>query len=70
LAFDCAGRKGKLKNIADELAAIQSATGKTPVLFGCYCAGEFGPADTGDVADKTTVYGCGWHVMFSALAQP
>ena len=70
LAFDCAGRKGKLKNIADELAAIQSAVGKTTTLFGCYCAGEFGPADTGDVANKTTVYGRGWHVMFSALAQP
>ena len=69
LAFDCAGRKGKLKNVADELAAIQTAIPKQTVLFGCYCAGEFGPADTEDVADKSVSYGRGWHVMFSALGK-
>ena len=70
LAFDCAGRKGKLKKVGDELVAIQSAVGRTPVIFGCYCAGEFGPADAADVPDKSTVYGRGWHVMFSAFARP
>ena len=69
IAFDCAGRKGKLQKIEDEWSAIQSAIGTTTTLFGCYCAGEFGPADIADVADKSTVYGCGWHVMFTAVAQ-
>lgn len=66
LAFDCAGRKGKLKNIGDELAAMQAAIGKEVPLFGCYCAGEFGPADAADV-DKSVCYGRGWHVMVTAM---
>lgn len=69
LAFDCAGRKGKLKNLADELAAIQAVAGKQPVLFGCYGAGEYGPADTEDAPDKFTSCGRGWHIMVSALGQ-
>jgi hypothetical protein len=69
LAFDCAGRKGKLKNVADELAAIQTVTGKDVPLFGCYCAGEFGPADAEEIADKTIPYGRGWHIMVSALGK-
>lgn len=67
LAFDCAGRKGKLKNVADELAAIQAVVGTSVPLFGCYCAGEFGPADAEDVADKSLPCGRGWHIMVSAL---
>ena len=69
LAFDCAGRKGKLKNVADELAAIQTVTGKDVPLFGCYCAGEFGPADAEDITDKSIPYGRGWHIMVSALGK-
>ena len=67
LAFDCAGRKGKLKNVADELVAIQTVTGKDVPLFGCYCAGEFGPADAEEITDKSVPYGRGWHIMVSAL---
>jgi hypothetical protein len=66
LAFDCAGRKGKLKNVGDELSAIQASLGRDVPLFGCYCAGEFGPADATDV-DKSICYGRGWHVMITAL---
>jgi hypothetical protein len=66
LAFDCAGRKGKLKNVGDELAAMQAVLGRDVPLFGCYCAGEYGPADAAD-ADKTVCHGRGWHVMMTAL---
>ncbi len=68
LAFNCAGRKGKLDNIADELAAIQSVIGNDIPLFGAYCAGEIGPAD---VAGKETTgsSGVGWHVMFTVLGR-
>lgn len=68
LAFNCAGRKGKLDNIADELAAIQSVIGNDIPLFGAYCAGEIGPAD---VAGKETTVssGVGWHVMFTILGR-
>jgi hypothetical protein len=69
IIFDCAGRKGKLKNLSDELAAIQTSIGKTVPLFGCYCAGEYGPADATDLPDPTACYGRGWHVMVSALGQ-
>jgi hypothetical protein len=69
VAFDCAGRMGKLKNVADELAAIQGSVGREVPLFGLYCAGEFGPADISDAPDPTVCYGRGWHVMMSALGQ-
>ena len=68
LAFDCAGRKGKLKNVGDELAAIQGALGAETPLFGCYCAGEYGPADAADT-DKSVCYGRGWHVMVTAIGK-
>jgi hypothetical protein len=68
LAFNCAGRKGKLDNIADELAAIQSVIGNDIPLVGAYCAGEIGPAD---VARKDTDVssGVGWHVMFTVMGR-
>jgi hypothetical protein len=69
VAFDCAGRMGKLKNVTDELAAIQDSVGREVPLFGLYCAGEFGPADISDAPDPTVCYGRGWHVMMSALGQ-
>jgi hypothetical protein len=69
LAFNCAGRKGKLDNIDDELAAMQNVIGKDVPLFGAYCAGEIGPADTAE--DNTTALssGVGWHVMFTVLGR-
>jgi len=67
LAFNCAGRKGKLDNIEDELTAIQKSLGKDIPLFGCYCAGEIGPADQTEKKPGTLSSGVGWHVMFTAL---
>ena len=66
LAFDCGGRMGKLDRLEDELAAIQASVGKDIPLYGCYCAGEFGPADTEGASTKTPV-GVGWHIMVSLL---
>ena len=68
LAFDCGGRMGKLDRLEDELEAIQASVGKDVPLYGCYCAGEFGPADTAG-ADTNTPMGCGWHIMVSLLGQ-
>lgn len=69
LAYNCAGRKGKLDNIADELAAIKSEIGNTTPLFGCYCAGEIGPADIAEKNENILSSGVGWHVMFTVLAR-
>ena len=69
LAFNCAGRKGKLENVADELAAMQQALGKTVPLFGCYCAGEIGPVDQSERKPGVLSGGSGWHVMFAILAR-
>lgn len=66
-AFNCAGRKGKLDNIQTELDAIQQALGKDLPLFGCYCAGEIGPADLPDKDPQALSSGVGWHVMFTLL---
>ena len=67
LAFDCAGRKGKLKNVADELAAILQVTGGDLPILGTYNAGEIGPADVADRTPGVLSYGVGWHVMFTAI---
>jgi len=69
LAFDCAGRRNKLKNIQDELAAMQRAIGKDLPLFGCYCAGEMGPVDSPEKPAEALCGGSGWHVMFTVLAR-
>jgi hypothetical protein len=69
LAFNCAGRKGKLDNIEEELAAIQTAIGRDLPLFGAYCAGEIGPADIAQKDPDTLASGVGWHVMFTVLAR-
>lgn len=69
LAFNCAGRKGKLKNLEDELAAIQSALGTTLPLFGSYCAGEIGPVDESEKKPGSRIGGTGWHVMFAILGR-
>lgn len=67
LAFDCAGRKGKLKNVADELAAIQQTCGTELPILGTYNAGEIGPADIAEKTPGTLSYGVGWHAMFTAI---
>lgn len=69
LAFDCAGRKGKLEKIADELAAVQGALGKDLPLFGCYCAGEIGPLDTSQKTPGVLSGGGGWHVMVTIIGE-
>lgn len=69
LAFNCAGRKGKLDEIGDELGAIQSAIGKDIPLFGAYCAGEIGPADIAVEDLAVLSSGVGWHVMFTVLGR-
>ncbi len=69
IAFNCAGRKGKLDNLEDELAAFQQAIGKDIPLFGCYCAGEIGPADVAEKDPDVLSSGMGWHVMFTLLGQ-
>ena len=69
LAFNCGGRKGKLNRLEDELEAIRASTGTAVPIFGAYCAGEFGPADTAESAGDPTPCGRGWHVMFTALGK-
>jgi len=69
LAFDCAGRKGKLDNLGDELAAFQGVTGKDITLFGCYCAGEFGPADVKEKTPGVLSSGKGWHAMVTFIGR-
>jgi hypothetical protein len=69
LAFNCAGRRGKLRRPADELSAIQQALGKQVPLFGCYCAGEVGPLDASEKKEDVLCGGSGWHVMFTVLGR-
>jgi hypothetical protein len=67
LAFDCAGRKGKLKNVADELTAMKGVLGASPQLFGTYNAGEIGPADVSEAKPGVLSSGVGWHVMLTGI---
>ncbi|MFH1922507.1 MAG: FIST N-terminal domain-containing protein [Planctomycetota bacterium] len=69
LAFNCAGRRSKLKDYGEELAAIQKALGEEVPLFGCYCAGEIGPVDNPEQPSDALSGGSGWHVMFTVIAQ-
>ncbi len=69
LAYNCAGRRSKLKKMEDELVAIQSAIGKEIPLFGCYNAGEIGPVDTAEKKPGTMCGGSGWHVMFTVIGK-
>jgi hypothetical protein len=69
LAFNCAGRRSKLKSIAEELAAIQKAIGRELPLFGCYCAGEMGPVDQLDKPSDALCGGSGWHIMFTIISR-
>ena len=67
LAYNCAGRRSKLDNMDDELAAIQEAIGKSVPLFGCYNAGEIGPLDASEKRSDALCGGSGWHVMFTMI---
>ena len=69
LAFNCAGRRSKLDDYEEELAAIQKAIGKDLPLFGCYCAGEIGPVDIEDKDPNVFSGGSGWHVMFTVIGK-
>lgn len=69
LAFNCAGRRSKLKKYEDELQAIQDSLGKQVELFGCYCAGEMGPVDDPQQRAKALCGGAGWHVMFTVISK-
>ncbi len=69
LAFNCGGRKGKLDRLEDELAAIQNVIGAQIPLFGCYCAGEIGPADVSEDAADAHSSGVGWHIMFTLFGR-
>ncbi len=68
-AFNCAGRRSKLDDYEEELAAIQKAIGKDLPLFGCYCAGEIGPVDIEDKDPEVLSGGSGWHVMFTVIGK-
>ncbi len=68
-AFNCAGRRSKLKKYEDELQAIQDSLGKQTELFGCYCAGEMGPVDDPQQRAKALCGGAGWHVMFTVITK-
>jgi hypothetical protein len=63
LAFDCAGRKGKLEVIEDEQKALLEGLGGDGALFGVWCAGEFGCADD----SPARPVGRGWHLMGTLL---
>ena len=67
LAYNCAGRRGRLDNMEDELTAIQEVIGKTVPLFGCYNAGEIGPLDPSEKQSDALCGGSGWHVMFTMI---
>ena len=69
LAYNCAGRRGKLQNVAEELQAIQQSIGTTVPLFGCYNAGEIGPLDASEKTSEAFCGGSGWHVMFTVLGR-
>jgi hypothetical protein len=69
LAFNCAGRRGKLDRMEDELKAMQQALGQELPLYGCYCAGEMGPLDITEKDPDVLCGGSGWHVMFTVIGK-
>ena len=69
LAFNCAGRRGKLDRMEDELTAMQEVLGRDLPLYGCYCAGEIGPVDVSEKDPAVLSGGSGWHVMFTVIGK-
>jgi len=66
IAFSCAGRKSKLDDLDAELNAVQKRFADKPI-FGCFCAGEVGPADPAVETTDTKCYGSGWYLMLAIL---
>ena len=66
IAFSCAGRKSKLDELDAELNAIQKRFMDKPV-FGCFCAGEVGPADPLVETTDAKCCGSGWYLMLAIL---
>jgi len=66
IAFSCAGRKSKLDDLDAELNAIQKRFADKPI-FGCFCAGEVGPADPTVETTDATCCGSGWYLMLAIL---
>jgi len=60
--FECRGRQGTVKNIADELVALQGVLGKTLPLIGFYGSGEMGP-------EKGVCTGFGYHVVACVIGE-
>ena len=69
IAYDCAGRMGKVDELTDELNAIKKHLTAHVPIFGTYCAGEFGPSDSTREKEDATTMGKGWHVMFTAFGK-
>jgi len=68
VAFSCAGRKSKLDELDDELNAVQKRFADQPI-FGCFCAGEVGPADPVVETTDTKCCGSGWYLMLAIVFQ-
>jgi len=66
IAFSCAGRKSKLNELDAELNAVQKRFVDKPI-FGCFCAGEVGPADPTVDSTDTKCCGSGWYLMLAVL---
>jgi len=60
--FECAGRRGTVKRLGDELAAIQGVLGKEFPVIGFYGTGEIGPI-------KGVSTGVGYHVVCCLIGQ-
>jgi hypothetical protein len=61
-AFDCGGRRGKMKdNLPKELAAMKDVLGDSPI-FGFYGSGEIGPAN-----NDSPSRGVGYHIAICTI---
>jgi hypothetical protein len=61
-AFDCGGRRGKMKdNLPKELSAMKEVLGDSPI-FGFYGSGEIGPAD-----NDSPSRGVGYHIAICTI---
>ncbi len=69
LAFNCAGRRGRLQRPVEELNAIREVLSADIPLFGLYCAGEVGPLDPTEAKPGVRCGGSGWHVMFTVIGR-
>lgn len=63
LLFECTGRRGRVKNLADEMPILQEALGKDLPLIGFYGGGEIGPDEKG------VWTGFGYHIVCCVIGQ-